>query len=274
MNYKECSIKNYLDHNGIHPVKERVDSGVYLSPLRTESTPSFSVNYRLNLWYDHGLGEGGNIIELVKRMEGCDFAKALEHLAGNGIASTWSKPESALPAPSPLTIDSVAVLTDCRLLSYLQSRKVDLDTAQTYCHQVSYTIRDKRYFAIGFHNNGGGWELRNKFFKGSSSPKAPTFIDKGSDVCIVFEGFMDMLSYLTIREVAKPKNNILVLNSVSNLKKAAPTLASHKRIIAFLDNDAAGRKAVETIRMLNIPVTDHSNYYKDYKDINEYLMHL
>lgn len=43
---------------------------MYLSLLREERTPSFSVSYDKNLWHDFGTGEGGSIIDLVPRMEG------------------------------------------------------------------------------------------------------------------------------------------------------------------------------------------------------------
>ncbi len=272
INYKDCSIKTYLARKGIHPTRERGESGFYLSPLRTERTPSFSVNFRLNLWYDHGVGEGGNIVELVKQMERCDLREALSYLGDESIVSTWSRPAVAPPAPPLLTIDSYAELTDRRLLGYLKSRRIDLSIAQSYCHQVNYTIGNNHYFAIGFRNNEGGWELRNNFFKGSSSPKAPTFVDRGSELCILFEGFVDMLSYLTLRGANASRSNIMVLNSVSNLKKALPALALHRRVIAFLDNDTAGRQATEKIRQIDIPLSDHSNFYEGYKDINDYLM--
>ncbi len=34
------------------------------------------------------------------------------------------------------------------------------------CEEVRYTLHGKRYFSIGFRNVSGGYELRNRFFKG------------------------------------------------------------------------------------------------------------
>ena len=47
---------------------------MYLSLLREERTPSFSVSYDKNLF---GTGEGGSIIDLVPRMEGCAEGEAV-----------------------------------------------------------------------------------------------------------------------------------------------------------------------------------------------------
>ena len=53
---------------------------MYLSLLREERTPSFSVSYDKNLWHDFGTGEGGSIIDLVPRMEGCAEGEAVQKL--------------------------------------------------------------------------------------------------------------------------------------------------------------------------------------------------
>ena len=61
---------------------------------------------------------------------------------------------------------------------------------------------DKPYFAIGFPNMAGGYEVRNRYFKGCVAPKDITHIrQQGGQrcMCYLFEGFMDYLSFLTIR---------------------------------------------------------------------------
>lgn len=77
---KHLSIRTYLAEQGLHPTKDNPRYGLYLSPLREEHTPSFKVDYVRNLWYDFGLGEGGSIIDLVMRLERCDFAHAVRLL--------------------------------------------------------------------------------------------------------------------------------------------------------------------------------------------------
>lgn len=74
---KCLSIRDYLSQRGLHPAKDNPRYGLYLSPLRDERTPSFKVDYMQNLWYDFGLGTGGSIIDLVMRLERCDFTQAI-----------------------------------------------------------------------------------------------------------------------------------------------------------------------------------------------------
>lgn len=115
----------------------------------------------------------------------------------------------------------------------------------------------KPYFAIGFPNIAGGYELRNRYFKGCLAPKDITHIRQQGeqrDVCYLFEGFMDYLSFLSIRvnnNPEEPRTNeqdYMVLNSVTNLLKAEQLLRPYTRIGSFLDNDQAGKRAYENLK--------------------------
>ena len=67
-----------LDHA---PVSIRGDRYNYLSPIRTEKEPSFCVSKKRNEWYDFGLGQGGDIINLSKRLfETNDVSEVLNRL--------------------------------------------------------------------------------------------------------------------------------------------------------------------------------------------------
>lgn len=92
---------------------------------------------------------------------------------------------------------------------------------------------------------------------------------------MVFEGFMDFLSYLTLKNNPTPTINTLVLNSVANLNRAILFLREHKVIHAFLDNDDSGRRAVNQLEdiLSNSEVIDQSTFYRNHKDLNDYLIH-
>lgn len=280
MNYEEIkrriSIRAYLAAQGILPRWERGNRGMYLSPLRKERTASFSVSYDKNLWHDFGTGEGGSIIDLVARMEGCSEVEAARRLAigehGILVPIHVEALRTNEPTPSRLIILSDRELTHPALLGYLTGRGIDPAIARTYCREVRYTIGGKEYFAIGFRNDAGGWELRNPLFKGSSTPKNITTLDNGSDTAMVFEGFIDFLSYLSLKANPTPAIDTTVLNSVTNLQKAVPFLARHRVVHAFLDNDDAGRKVLARLEE-SLPlseVIDQSVFYSDHKDLNEY----
>ena len=113
-------------------------------------------------------------------------------------------------------------------------------------------------------------ELRNRFFKGCIPPKDISLKRNGSDVCSVFEGFMDYLSAMQMGIIA---SDWLVLNSVSNVEKALKVLGVYRRIECYLDNDDAGRRTLERLRAdFGEKVIDCSSLYADHKDLNEFLL--
>jgi DNA primase len=274
-NSNYISIKQYLENKGIKPVKDRGYYGMYRSPLRNDSNPSFKVDYQKDLWYDFGTGEGGSIIDLVMKLENCLLPEAFRRLETffsfhrNDTPVIFPTQANREPA---ITIRNIKPLTHPALLDYLNERKINLEIAKRYCSEVHYSIADKLYFAIGFRNDAGGWELRNRNFKGSSTPKNSTTINNGSDAVIVFEGFIDFLSYLSLKQNPSPTIDTAVLNSVANLTKTIPFLQSHRTVHAFLDNDEAGQKSLAGLRKLltSSEVIDQSTFYRNYKDLNDY----
>ena len=131
-------------------------------------------------------------------------------------------------------------------------------------------MHGKRYYAIGFRNDAGGLELRNRFFKGCIPPKDISLKRNGSDVCAVFEGFMDYLSAMQLGIIA---SDWLVLNSISNVEKAVKVLQGYERIECYLDNDEAGQRAFQKLRdSFGDKVIDRSSLYADHKDLNDYLL--
>lgn len=272
---KQIPIRDYLTQRRINPKQQNTRYGLYLSPLREEHSPSFKVDYIQNLWYDFGQGVGGSIIDLVMRMERCDAGEAIRRLEQmiSGTPS-FSFHGNSNPIPphheSAITIEQVRPLENSALVVYLTERGIDLDTACVHCSEVHYRVADKSYFAVGFRNDAGGWELRNRYFKGCTS-KAPTTRRGDYPTCLVFEGFMDYLLFLTLKRDPAPPHNIAMLNSVTNLTKALPFIVSHERVYTYLDNDEAGRKATTELKAACRNLSDQSVHYRLHNDLNDYL---
>ena len=157
------------------------------------------------------------------------------------------------------------------LRQYLRERGISADVASRFCCQVEYRYNGKQFFAVGFKNNSGGYEIRNRFFKGCVSPKDITLIGRNSNVCHLYEGFMDFLSAV-ILGIGRGEDHI-VLNSVANMQKVHHLLDGYAQVYCHLDNDEAGENAcVELQKRYGDKVIDHSHLYTGYKDLNEYLM--
>lgn len=280
---KAIPLADYLQSLGYSPVKRQGCNLWYKSPLRTEREPSFKVNTELNKWFDFGLGKGGNIIDLAEQLYQDNRLPSLLERIQRQSPNVRPIPSLSRQQPSVPSFQRLEVkeLAHPALLRYLQERGIDTATARSECRELHFTHNGKPYFAIGFPNMAGGYEARNPFFKACIAPKEITHIQKGdgrNDVCYLFEGFMDYLSFLTIYKRKKPHcpdltdKDCIILNSVSNIGKAMNRLDGYGRIHCFLDNDTAGSTAYrEMEQAFPCKVRDASTYYSEYKDLNDYL---
>ena len=279
---KRYPIVEYLERKGIKPVRKTPTYAMYRSPLREETHPSFKVDTEKNLWIDYGEGRGGSIIDLCMRMEGCTLSEAIRRLRQNASDDgTYSflndfVPNNTQPAMAVNGARRMIEISDTlppHLQDYLtKERCINLEKAMPFLKCISYEVRSRLYQAIGFANLSGGYELRDdKTFKGTIAPKdiTPIFTDRAEPVCI-FEGFMDFLSFLSMKE--EITNHCLLMNSVSNVARTIRYLNDRHltHIRAFLDNDEAGRRAVQDFIKAGFHVEDMNIHYKDFKDLNEY----
>lgn len=277
---KQIKLHDFLAAIGCKPVKQYGVNLMYLSPLRAEKHASFKVNTELNKWYDFGIGRGGNIIALAELLYNSSDVSYLIHQIERNAPSSVS---GSLPTVKPITPQNsfehlqVLPITHPALIKYLEERCIDIETARTVCKELHFDTRGKHYFGIGFPNIAGGYEIRNPFFKGCIAPKdiSHFYAEEPKNVCFVFEGFMDFLSFMTLRRKENDglkRQDYLVLNSVSNIQKALERLSQYDSILCFLDNDEAGRNAyLQLSNELGKSVTDASTLYNGYKDLNEYL---
>ena len=281
---KRYSIVEYLERKGIKPVRKTPTYAMYRSPLREETHPSFKVDTEKNLWIDYAEGRGGSIIDLCMRMEGCTLSEAIRRLGQNAseyTAHSYSKTEPRIGLNQTTTrqasgtrrLISISDTLPPHLQEYLKKERcIDLEKATPFLKCISYEVRGRRYQAIGFANLTGGYELRDdKTFKGTIASKdiTPIFTDRAEPVCI-FEGFMDFLSFLSMKE--EIINHCLVMNSVSNVARTIRYLNDRHltHIRAFLDNDEAGRRAVQDFIKAGFHVEDMNIHYKDFKDLNDF----
>ena len=272
---RALDLVDYLAKEGHQPKKIRNQDYWYLSPLRIEKTASFKVNRKQNRWYDHGIGKGGNLVDFAILYHNCSIAELLQSLQGNFFLQKpsfhqhreQSNCENAIEILGDFMISSFA------LLNYLEQRRIPYDIANRFCREVRYKTTGKIYYSIGFKNDAGGYELRNPYFKNSSSPKGITTIKNGAAKVAVFEGFFDFLSFLVLIEKQQPYEwDYCILNSLSFFDRARPFLEHYESIHLALDNDEAGQNCSGYALTIDKRYIDESRMYKNYKDLNEWIV--
>lgn len=279
----EVSLTDFLSRLGHQPERLRSGGGMYLSMLRdSDSRPSFSVNEQLGVWYDHGMGRGGDVFDLARLYwPGLSFREAVDKVAEVLGVSVNGLARPVRPRTKPVTlvpnylVEKVLPLgSSVAITAYLERRGV-LAAAKGLMSEVHYYVQDekglrKHFFAAGHRNELDGWEVRNKYFKGCLGKKGLTWIEENAKRLAVFEGFFDFLSWRT--EHPESDRSILVLNSLALLERGLKKAILYPDIEIYFDRDGPGRSAASKW-MAALPYsTDKSSVFEGFVDYNDKLI--
>ena len=212
---RSFSIVKALEKLGHFPKKSTEKEAWFLSPFRSETQASFKISRTKNRWYDHGEGIGGNVIDLVCKILKCSIKETLEFLNDGIVNNSFEQQPISNKNDIGINIFKVQGIAHPALIQYLNFRGISISVANTYCKEVWYRYKDSEFFAIGLKNNKCGWELRNKIFKNSSSPKSYTYIQNKNKQLIILEGMFDLLSFVTLDDNLLKTSDILV--GISNV---------------------------------------------------------
>lgn len=272
----------------------------YVSPFRDEKKPSFRIDLRTNRWKDFGkIGKNkGTVIDFIVELKSCSIRQALAILESGinlidiGSNDFSSFQEQKIRAPKKVIdklgenvkhesvkITDIIDITHHALLEYLSDRCIPQDIACEFVREIHYINpgQEKEYFALGFKNDSGEYELRNKYIQGVSGKKDVTFLKTGPERTEValYEGFFDFLSYASDCGKKSLRGAVIVLNSVNLLNRTLEILKNGEfnRILLFFDNDKAGDLATMAI-LEKFPraAVDMRHLYAGFKDYNDFWM--
>lgn len=272
--FNSIKLEEVLVSLGHHPTKQNEKEAWYLNPFSTEIQASFKLNKRNNVWYLHSEGIGGNNIDFMKKYLNASIKEVLTWAEQQNFSS-FQHQNNSNPKQEALannyTIVEVKDVQHPALLEYLKSRKVENQT--TYLKEIHYQINDKSYFGIGFKNDSGGYEIRNKYSKICLGKKDISTIKNGEESLRIFEGFFDFLSFKNLEDnLQKKPSDYIILNSVSMIPKIKNLIQNYQKVELYFDNDNAGNRAVEMIKDAGENIEDCRILYKNHKDLNEFLM--
>ena len=270
---RNFSIVKALEKLGHFPKKSTEKETWFLSPFRSETQASFKVSKTKNRWYDHGEGIGGNVIDLTCKILKCSIKEALSFLNSDILFFSFQQQQNFIKKETGIKIVKVQDIIHPALIQYLNFRGISHSIAKTYCNEIWYAYKDNQFFAIGLKNSKSGWELRNKFFKNSSSPKSYTYIQNNNKQLIILEGMFDLLSLAIMDDVLLNTSDIIVLNSIAFVMDIEKHIFKYALVHLYLDNDTAGQKTTQYLIDKYKHVIDKSSSYKNYKDLNEMLCH-
>ncbi|MBB6326933.1 MULTISPECIES: toprim domain-containing protein [Algoriphagus] len=208
----------------------------------SQRTGSIAVDHRTNVWYDHAAGRGGDVLEAVQVFENKTFAQSVEQLSDFPTERTVIPTNKPKAAPK-IKIESVKRVSHPALVNYIRTRGLEPNEISDFAKEVHWGNKGRKYFAVGFPNESGGWVLRSSIFKGNILGGGISIQVLGTPERIkIFEGWFDFLSYLKLSGATDLK--AIILNSTANLKLSLilDVLAECEVVDLYLDNDATGDK--------------------------------
>ena len=287
MNIQQIKEKyTCLDYLGDRVVRKVANGYLARCPWRDDKNPSLTVSLNGRGWKDQATGEHGNLIKMVQR---CLNTKDLSRVcAAFGSITPFSFHQSKIlnegkEKGNGFAFCDIVPLQNRALYAYLGARCINTTIAKQFLKEAHYGFKVREdgcyLFALAYANDLGGYELRGapnktdvKGYKGGTAPKGiTTHLGLENAPTIVFEGFMDMLSWVTM--TGGVKHNLVVLNSVVNKETAVQVLQSISgNIYLCLDNDEPGDDATAFILNALPTAIDYRSHFAPAKDVNDYLM--
>ena len=276
MNIKQAKnilLTELLARLNVFPAKISGDLAMYFAINREEIVPSLSVSLKKNTALDFGTGKVYDSISLVQEIKKCSVSEALKIISEMDFSSSFQKQENLEEIEEKnykiLVVEDE--ISHPALIQYLLNRKVW--EQRKFLKEIHYRMNDKNYFGIGFKNDSGGYEIRNKYSKICLGKKDVSMIKNGSENLKIFEGFFDFLSFKNIEDnLQKKSSDYIILNSVSMIPKIKNLIQNYQKVELYFDNDNAGNRAVEMIKDAGENIEDCRILYKNHKDLNEFLM--
>ena len=268
---EKINIRTVLESFHLFPVKENRKTAFYFALDREEKIPSLSVDFVKNKAFDFGTGKSYDVISIVQQMNQCSVSEALKYLETFDFSIHNEFQNEGTKQYKEYKILNVREIQHPALVQYLKSRKVY--EQKELVKEIEYELNGKKYFGVGFFNNSGGVEIRNKYSKICLGKKDVTLLKNelnSFNEILIFEGFFDYLTFKNLEKNENSNSDYIILNSTSMLFKVEETLKKYDKISLFLDNDKNGNATKKAILKKYENVEDCSLIYQKFKDLNEW----
>jgi len=279
------SVHDFLTSIGV----KRGAGGLYYSPFNPdENTPSFSVfgddERAWKCWSTDKHGKG--VVSLCEQLYNLKdipngtptgktktvFMQVSDIVNGKTqIQFTYSpRPKHKREEKKKkMELRDFRPLKNQKIKDYLISRGIPEILHKKLMEAVVYNPKAGLSFTyLAWKNDNGSISCRNdknyKFNIGKTGIKTI----KGNNALLLFEGFIDFLSYVVIRK-AIPKETVIILNSTVNIDKV--DFSKFKSIKLYLDNGLSGDIATLKVMEQHNKAYDMRKHYEEYDDVNDLL---
>lgn len=246
---EQVTMSMLLSHLGHQPIISTGDELLYRNVLRdAEAVPTLAINTRLGVWFDRITKKSGDIIDFgMTYWSGLSMDQVLEKIGqvctsppktlDEGVRT--GRRRRAVKIPYYHIAETRPLGCNPEITAYLQSRNIwEISLGQlkeVYYYVVDEKRRRKDFFAAGWQNENGGWEVMGRNFAGCLGLKGMTFIAGDTSSLMLFSDYIDYLGWKYANRTAH--QSILVMNAPEFLAAAKSRAAKFQDVAVFFNRD-------------------------------------
>jgi hypothetical protein len=264
-------LVNFLTSFRIEPAHIDGHQYTYHSPLKGHPLvpPSFVVDRATNTWHETFSQEKGNFLDFATRFFQCTIGELQERLS----VSRVSQPATAKSDEDPVLLDTIPIRS-VLLQRWLWARRIPLDVAHRYCIEASYRRQYKRYCALAFRCDTGGYELFTPHRQYHIPPTGPTLLVNGAPDIIILSDAIDLMTLVTILcRYDEHIPDLLALNEPVPFSTLQGLLENYRYKHFFLPTTPEWVALNRTIPRNTPDYQDHRPLYAGYKALNSWFCH-
>ncbi|KAA8476861.1 hypothetical protein BDE36_1284 [Arcticibacter tournemirensis] len=236
-----------LSRLGYQPAKSSGDEQLYLNVLRNaETSPTFAINTQLGVWFDRLTKKSGDLVDFgLAYWPGLSSDQVLEKISqlcacsqgapAGDTSHRAGRKRRAIKIPYYHIAETRPLGCNPEITAYLQSQGIwEISIGQlkeVYYYVVDEKQRRKDFFAAGWQNENGGWEVRSRNFAGCLGRKGMTFIPGDENRLALFRDYISYLSWKYANRAST--DSILVMNAPEFLPAAKSRAAKFAEVADF-----------------------------------------
>jgi len=231
---------------GFRPAMHSGEYQLYLNVLHLNNRPCFAVNQKLDVWYDHGLKKGGDLMDFGRAywngLETGELSnKIIELCSGQMDTNIQQQKKSkrkrkAQKLPFYQIQETMPLGNNMEISNFLRSQCL-WEMALGQMREVYYYVLDEKrlrkdFFAAGWPNENGGYEVRGRNFSGCLGAKGMTFLYNGNQELLIFGEYTDYLEWKYANR--QSSTSVLVLNHPEFLSAALKRSEKFKMVTVLV----------------------------------------
>lgn len=260
---EQVSLSMLLSRLGHQPARSSGEEQLYKNVLRdAETSPTLAINTRLGIWFDRFTKKSGDIIDFgMAYWSGLSSDQVIEkisqlcahHQEASVRDQSTGRKRRAVKIPYYHISETRPIGCNTEITAYLQSQGIwEIVLGQlkeVYYYVVDEKHRRKDFFAAGWQNENGGWEVRGRNFAGCLGRKGMTFIQGDTNSLVLFEDYISYLSWKYANRTAG--HSILVMNAPEFLPAAKSRAAKFRDVAVFFGKEHLDEQLLSAIEKAN-----------------------